>query len=198
MIENIKVITRHASARIAEFAFRYAKENGRKTVCAVHKATIMCVAISSAATAALLLRCTSGTGVREDSAFLKPQPLNSWCLLHLCRLFVSCRKISDGEFLNCCREAAKKYPEIKYEEMIIDNAMLQMALNPLRFDVMVMPNLYGDIGSGACDLVAPSGLLRFQAHQSAELLRNIRPYMLCSLVILLVQIWERVSSAAWA
>lgn len=61
-----------------------------------------------------------------------------------------CRKISDGEFLNCCREAAKKYPEIKYEEMIIDNAMLQMALNPLRFDVMVMPNLYGDIGSGAC------------------------------------------------
>lgn len=41
VIENIKVITRFASARIADFAFRYAKENGRKTVCAVHKATIM-------------------------------------------------------------------------------------------------------------------------------------------------------------
>jgi isocitrate dehydrogenase (NAD+) len=60
-----------------------------------------------------------------------------------------CRKLADGLFLECCREAAKKYPSIKYEEMIIDNAMLQMALNPTRFDVMVMPNLYGDIASGA-------------------------------------------------
>ena len=44
VIENLKVITRVASARIAEFAFKYAEENGRKSVCAVHKATIMCVA----------------------------------------------------------------------------------------------------------------------------------------------------------
>jgi isocitrate dehydrogenase (NAD+) len=58
-----------------------------------------------------------------------------------------CRKLGDGLFLECCREAAKKNPEVKYEEMQIDNAMLQMAMNPNRFDVMVMPNLYGDIAS---------------------------------------------------
>jgi isocitrate/isopropylmalate dehydrogenase len=40
----LQVITRTASQRIAEFAFKYAEEHGRKTVCAVHKATIMCVA----------------------------------------------------------------------------------------------------------------------------------------------------------
>lgn len=43
VIENLKVITRAASQRIADFAFKYAKDNGRKTVTAVHKATIMCV-----------------------------------------------------------------------------------------------------------------------------------------------------------
>ena len=56
-------------------------------------------------------------------------------------------KLVDGLFLDCCRQAAKGYPEIKYEEMTIDNAMLFMAQNPNRFDVMVMPNLYGDIAS---------------------------------------------------
>jgi len=40
---TLQVITRTASQRIAEFAFKYAEEHGRKTVCAVHKATIMCV-----------------------------------------------------------------------------------------------------------------------------------------------------------
>ncbi len=97
VVENLKVITRDASARIAAFAFKYAQENGRKKVTAVHKATVM--------------------------------------------------KLVDGLFLDCCREAAAKYPGVKYEEMTIDNAMLYMAQNPNRFDVMVMPNLYGDIAS---------------------------------------------------
>jgi len=56
-------------------------------------------------------------------------------------------KLSDGLFLECCRDVAKKYPHIIYEEVNIDNAMLYMASNPARFDVMVMPNLYGDIAS---------------------------------------------------
>jgi len=42
-VSALQVITRTASQRIAEFAFKYAEEHGRKTVCAVHKATIMCV-----------------------------------------------------------------------------------------------------------------------------------------------------------
>jgi len=97
VVENLKVITRDASARIAQFAFKYANDNGRKKVTAVHKATVM--------------------------------------------------KLVDGLFLDCCRQAAKAYPNVKYEEMTIDNAMLYMAQNPNRFDVMVMPNLYGDIAS---------------------------------------------------
>jgi isocitrate dehydrogenase (NAD+) len=97
VIENLKVITRAASARIAEFAFKYAHEVGRKKVTAGHKAAVM--------------------------------------------------KLSDGLFLECCRDVAKKYPHIIYEEVNIDEAMLYMASDPAKFDVMVMPNLYGDIAS---------------------------------------------------
>lgn len=97
VVENLKVITKLASDRIAEYAFKYASENGRARVTAVHKATI--------------------------------------------------HKLSDGLFLNCCRDAAKRWPGVKYEEMTIDNAMLNMAREPTVFDVMVMPNLYGDIAS---------------------------------------------------
>lgn len=57
------------------------------------------------------------------------------------------RKICDGQFLEATRSVAKKYPDIKYEEMIIDNCCMQMILKPQQFDVMVMPNLYGAIVS---------------------------------------------------
>lgn len=97
VVENLKVITRNASTRIAEFAFKYARQNNRKKVTAVHKATIM--------------------------------------------------KLVDGLFLECCRETAAKYPDIEYEEVLIDSAMLKMVQDPSAFDVMVMPNLYGDIAS---------------------------------------------------
>ena len=54
-------------------------------------------------------------------------------------------KLADGMFLQATREVAKKYPSIKYEEVIIDNCAMQMVKNPQQFDVMVMPNLYGSI-----------------------------------------------------
>ncbi len=56
-------------------------------------------------------------------------------------------KKSDGLFLQCCREAAEKYPGIEYEELIVDNCCMQLVRDPGRFDVMVLPNLYGDIVS---------------------------------------------------
>ena len=59
-------------------------------------------------------------------------------------------KLSDGLFLDCVRSVAKKYPEIAYEEMIIDNACMQLVLNPNRFDVILTENLYGDIVSEIC------------------------------------------------
>eukprot|EP00340_Litonotus_pictus_P003032 CAMPEP_0170516990 /NCGR_PEP_ID=MMETSP0209-20121228/3090_1 /TAXON_ID=665100 ORGANISM="Litonotus pictus, Strain P1" /NCGR_SAMPLE_ID=MMETSP0209 /ASSEMBLY_ACC=CAM_ASM_000301 /LENGTH=160 /DNA_ID=CAMNT_0010802105 /DNA_START=626 /DNA_END=1111 /DNA_ORIENTATION=- len=54
-------------------------------------------------------------------------------------------KLCDGEFLQACREVAAKYPDIKFEEMIIDNCCMQLISNPNQFDVMVLPNLYGEI-----------------------------------------------------
>jgi len=100
VVESLKVITRKASSRVAEFAFKYAKDHGRKKVSAVHKANIM--------------------------------------------------KKADGLFLECCREVREKYPELQYEELIVDNACMQLVKDPTQFDVLVMPNLYGDIISDLC------------------------------------------------
>ncbi|HEX9972347.1 MAG TPA: isocitrate dehydrogenase (NAD(+)) [bacterium] len=59
-------------------------------------------------------------------------------------------KLSDGLFLQCSRKVAEKYPDIQYEEKIVDNACMQLILNPYQFDVMVLENLYGDIISDLC------------------------------------------------
>ena len=54
-------------------------------------------------------------------------------------------KLSDGLFLRCCRDMASHYPEIQYYELIVDNACMQLVMRPETFDVLVLPNLYGDI-----------------------------------------------------
>ncbi|MCS6987922.1 MAG: isocitrate dehydrogenase (NAD(+)) [Chloroherpetonaceae bacterium] len=59
-------------------------------------------------------------------------------------------KLADGLFLKCCQEVAKDYPEIEYNEVIVDNCCMQLVMNPLQFDVMVLENLYGDIVSDLC------------------------------------------------
>lgn len=101
VVESLKIITRPASLRVAEYAFDYAVRNGRRKVSAIHKANIM--------------------------------------------------KLSDGLFLECCREVAARYDtRIEYEEVIVDNCLMQLVMDPGRFDVLVMPNLYGDIVSDLC------------------------------------------------
>ncbi|KAH9548746.1 hypothetical protein CY35_11G104100 [Sphagnum magellanicum] len=100
VVESLKIITRQASKRVAEYAFHYAQQHGRKRVSAIHKANIM--------------------------------------------------KKTDGLFLQCCREVAELYPDIVYEEVIIDNCCMMLVKNPALFDVLVMPNLYGDIISDLC------------------------------------------------
>jgi len=55
------------------------------------------------------------------------------------------QKVSDGEFLKACRDVAKEFPDIQYNEMIVDNTSMQLVMNPHQFDVMVTPNLYGTI-----------------------------------------------------
>jgi len=100
VVESLKIITRHASSRIARYAFEYAVREKRKSIIAVHKATIM--------------------------------------------------KKGDGLFLACCREVAKDFPQIHYSEVQISNICQQLVRDPTKIDMMVMPNLYGDIISDLC------------------------------------------------
>ena len=97
---SIKPISKEASKRIVEFAFKYAKSNNRKKVTAVHKANIM--------------------------------------------------KYTDGLFLESARAVAKKFPEIEFEDRIVDNMCMQLVQKPELYDVLVLPNLYGDIISDLC------------------------------------------------
>uniref|UniRef100_UPI0025AE8468 isocitrate dehydrogenase [NAD] subunit gamma, mitochondrial n=1 Tax=Doryrhamphus excisus TaxID=161450 RepID=UPI0025AE8468 len=69
-------------------------------------------------------------------------------------------KLGDGLFLQCCREVASGYPDITFDSMIVDNTTMQLVSNPQQFDVMVMPNLYGNVVSNVCaGLVGGPGLV---------------------------------------
>src|SRR5262249_46438972 len=59
-------------------------------------------------------------------------------------------KLSDGLFLDCCRAVSAAYPAVKYDEIIVDNACMQLVLDPTRFDILLLENLYGDIVSDLC------------------------------------------------
>jgi isocitrate dehydrogenase (NAD+) len=108
--ESIKIITRHASRRIARYAFDYALRNGRSKVTAVHKANIM--------------------------------------------------KLSDGLFLESCQQVAAEYEgRVQFEDRIVDNMCMQLVQKPELYDVLVLPNLYGDIVSDlAAGLVGGLGV----------------------------------------
>jgi isocitrate dehydrogenase (NAD+) len=100
VVESLKIITEHASTRIAKFAFDYAVKHQRKRVTAVHKANIM--------------------------------------------------KMGDGLFLRSVQNVAKDYPSIACDDRIVDAACMNLVMNPAQFDVLLMPNLYGDIVSDLC------------------------------------------------
>lgn len=69
-------------------------------------------------------------------------------------------KKADGLFLKCCREVAEMYPQITYNELIVDNASMQLVSKPEQFDVLLLPNLYGDIISDlAAGLVGGLGVV---------------------------------------
>ncbi len=59
-------------------------------------------------------------------------------------------KTSSGLFLNVAREIAREYPQITFNEMIVDNTCMQLVMNPQQFDVIVTTNLFGDILSDLC------------------------------------------------
>ena len=69
-------------------------------------------------------------------------------------------KLSDGLFLKSSRAVARDYPDIVYNELIVDNTCMQLVMNPHQFDVLLLENLYGDIVSDLCaGLVGGLGLV---------------------------------------
>jgi len=68
------------------------------------------------------------------------------CAVHKANIM----KLSDGLFLQCVRRIAEQYPDIAYSELIVDNACMQLVLQPEKFDVLLLQNLFGDIVSDLC------------------------------------------------
>ncbi|MQL71717.1 hypothetical protein Taro_004042 [Colocasia esculenta] len=69
-------------------------------------------------------------------------------------------KLADGLFLESCREVAKNYPGILYNEIIVDNCCMQLVSNPEQFDVMVTPNLYGNlVANTAAGIAGGTGVM---------------------------------------
>ncbi|HEU5279360.1 MAG TPA: isocitrate/isopropylmalate dehydrogenase family protein [Gaiellaceae bacterium] len=97
---SIKPISVTGTRRIVQFAFDYARRNGRRKVTAVHKANIM--------------------------------------------------KFTDGLFLRVAREVAEENSDIEFDDRIVDNMCMQLVQRPEEYDVLVLPNLYGDVLSDLC------------------------------------------------
>lgn len=106
MVECLKIITRARSLRIADYAFRLARETGRAKVTAVHKANIMWVPGPGG-------RAERAAGGARRGSLTPCPPLPR-------------RKLGDGLFLQCCREVAGGYPEITFDSMIVDNTTMQV------------------------------------------------------------------------
>jgi len=108
--ESIAVVTRVASERIIDYAFKYARDNHRKKVTVCHKANIL--------------------------------------------------KYTQGLFLDIARETAARYPDIAFDEKIIDATCMHMVIDPSQFDVIVCTNMFGDILSDlTAGLVGGLGLI---------------------------------------
>ena len=108
--ESLAVVTRVASERVIEYAFKYARDNQRKKVTVCHKANIL--------------------------------------------------KYTQGLFLDVARKTAARYPDIQFDEKIIDAACMHMVMNPQQFDVVVTTNMFGDILSDlTAGLVGGLGLI---------------------------------------
>ena len=69
-------------------------------------------------------------------------------------------KLSDGLFLRSVRAVAAQFPQTEYKELIVDNACMQMVMDPQQFDMLLLPNLYGDVMSDlAAGLVGGLGVV---------------------------------------
>jgi isocitrate dehydrogenase (NAD+) len=85
-------------------------------------------------------------------------------------------KLTDGLFLDCARKMSAHYTDVAFSDLIVDNACLQLVLDPLKLDVLLLENLYGDIVSDlAAGLVGGLGVV--PAPISAINTRFSKPFM---------------------
>jgi len=76
-------------------------------------------------------------------------------------------KLGDGLFLKSCKEISELYPSIKFETMIVDNCCMQLVSKPQQFDVMVLPNLYGNIVANlSVGLVGGAGIVPGESYSN--------------------------------
>ncbi|MBA7498684.1 Isocitrate dehydrogenase [NADP] [subsurface metagenome] len=122
-----------------------------------------------------LISETLGDAVRQDSGF-SLKMISETCSQRIVRFAfdyarahqrkkvtavhkANIMKFSDGLFLAVAREVAQEYPDIKFEDRLVDNMTMQLVKRPQQFDVIVAPNFYGDIISDLCaGLVGGLGL----------------------------------------
>jgi isocitrate dehydrogenase (NAD+) len=103
-----------------------------------------------------ITRAGSTRLMEKAFAYAKANGRKKVTVAHKANILKDC----DGLFLTCSRAVAEKYPEIEYEEVIIDNMCMQLVINPYQFDVVATMNLYGDILSDLCaGLVGGLGLV---------------------------------------
>ena len=105
-------------------------------------------------------------------------------------------KFSDGLFLKAAREVAEEYPSIEFEDRIVDNMCMQLIQKPELYDVLVLPNLYGDILSDLCaglvgglglapgGNIGSEGVALFEAtHGSAPKYKGLNKVNPCALIL---------------
>lgn len=104
----------------------------------------------------IITRRASARIITDAFAYARAQGRKKVTCVHKANIL----KMSDGLFLEVFREIAKNYPDIEAEDKIVDAVCMQLVMKPQQFDVMVMPNLYGDIVSDLTSgLIGGLGLL---------------------------------------
>ena len=104
----------------------------------------------------IITRKASTRIIRDAFAYARANNRKKVTCVHKANIL----KMSDGMFLSIFQEIAKEYPDIEADDKIVDNVCMQLVMRPEAFDVMVMPNLYGDIVSDLTSgLIGGLGLL---------------------------------------
>jgi isocitrate dehydrogenase (NAD+) len=94
----------------------------------------------------IITRAGSERIVRFAFEYVKREKRKKLTVVHKANIM----KMTDGLFLETARKVSEEYPDIEFEERIVDNMCMQLVQKPHIYDVMVMPNLYGDIISDLC------------------------------------------------